>query len=349
MKKSILNILSVAVILGVSSASVRAQDIHFSQFYESSILRNPALVGIFSDDYKVSLQYRNQWSSISKPFITGQFSFESKIPVNGESNDFFSAGVLAYYDKAGSIEMKSLSVYPSVSFNKSLGDKYNSLISVGFTGGYIQRSFDPSKMTVNNQYQNGFFDPNNPTNENIGQSKVQYWDVGAGVSFSSGGGEYNQVSYFVGVSGYHFSKPKTSFYNNAFVRMEMKINGSAGLTYRINENWGLMMQGNYTTQGAYSETMAGGLLNWKKPSERQSDPLFVFYLGAFYRLNDAVIPVIKMDYMKYSFGFSYDVNVSKLKAASNLRGGYELSVVRTGLFKDPKWEKARTVCPHFFW
>lgn len=347
MKKK--HIIIASALIALTASKVKAQDIHFSQFYESTILRNPSLTGIFADDYKVSLQYRNQWNSISKPFVTGQLSFETKIPVNSESKDFFSAGVLAYYDKAGSIDMKTLSVYPSISFNKNLGDQNNSLISVGFTGGYLQRSFDPSKMTVDNQYQNGAFDPYSPTNENITTSKINYWDVGAGVSFSSGAGEYSQVSYFAGVSGYHFSKPQTSFYNNNLVRLEMRWNANAGLTYRFSEEWGLMMQGNYSVQGKYNEIIAGGLLNWKKPSAYKNEPLFIFYLGAFYRVNDAVIPVVKMDYMRYSFGFSYDMNVSSLKAATNMRGGYELSVVRTGVFNNPKWERGRTNCPHFFW
>jgi type IX secretion system PorP/SprF family membrane protein len=326
-----------------------AQDVHFSQFYESSILRNPALVGMFNGDYKVSANYRNQWSSISQPFITGQLSLETRIPVSEESSDFFGAGILAYYDKAGSIDMKTLSVYPSVSFNKNLGDQRNSFLSVGFTGGYLQRSFDPTKMTSNNQYQNGSFSSDNPTGENISNAKIQYWDVGAGVGFSSGGGENNEVTYFLGLSGYHFSRPKTSFYNNELVRLEMKWNANAGLTYKVNETIGVVLQGNYTVQGTYSELIGGGLLNWRKPTEREDDPLFVFYVGAFYRLNDALIPVVKMDYKRYSFGFSYDVNISKLKAASNLRGGYELSVVKTGLFSDPRWERSRTVCPHSFW
>lgn len=342
-------IRNIAFALIACSSSASAQDIHFSQFYESTILRNPALTGIFADDYKVSIQYRNQWSAISKPFVTGQLSFEAKIPVNAESRDFFSAGVLAFYDKAGSIDMKTLSVYPSISFNKSLGTERTSLLSVGFTGGYLQRSFDPSKMTTDNQYQNGAFDPYGSTGESINKSRINYWDVGAGVSFSSGAGENSELSYFVGASGYHFSRPRTSFFNNELIRLQMRWNVNAGVTYRIDETWGFMLQGNYSTQGKYQELIAGGLINWKRPTERRSEPIFVFYMGAFYRLNDALIPVVKLDYMRYSFAFSYDLNTSGLRAATNMRGGYELSVVKTGLFSDPKWEQSRTLCPHFFW
>lgn len=326
----------------------KAQDIHFSQFYESTILRNPALAGIFGDDYKVSVQYRNQWSSISKPFITGQFSFETKIPVNPESQDFFSAGLLAFYDRAGSIDLKTLGFYPSVSFNKYLGDAGNSFLSVGFTGGYLQRSFDPGKVTTNSQFLGSRFDPNLDNGETFHDPKIHYFDIGAGVNFSSGGGPNSEIAYFLGISGYHFSKPKNSFYGNPMVRQEIRWNVNAGMSLRMDEKWGLIFQGNYASQGTYSELIAGGLLNWKKSRAYAGEPLFVLYGGAFLRLNDAIIPTVKLDYMRYSFGFSYDANISKLKAASNLRGGYEISLVKTGLYHDPKWERSRTTCPHAF-
>lgn len=109
----------------VSSFFVAAQDIHFSQFYETTILRNPALCGIFSGDYKAALNYRSQWNSISKPFITGQLSLEGRIPVSHESDDFFSVGLLGLYDKAGSIDMKTTAIYPAVNFSKKLENTRN--------------------------------------------------------------------------------------------------------------------------------------------------------------------------------------------------------------------------------
>ncbi len=68
---------------------VHAQaDIHFSQFYETSILRNPALTGVFADDYKFGAYYRNQWNTISNPFQTGLVSAETHAPVSHMNNDF---------------------------------------------------------------------------------------------------------------------------------------------------------------------------------------------------------------------------------------------------------------------
>ena len=96
----------------LSAQYAQGQDIHFSQFYETSILRNPALTGIFTGDYKVGVVYRNQWSSISKPFQTAVVNAETRIPVRGEANDFVSVGLLAYYDKAGSVSLQTTSLIP---------------------------------------------------------------------------------------------------------------------------------------------------------------------------------------------------------------------------------------------
>ena len=49
-------------------------------------------------------------------------------------------------------------------------------------------------------------------------------------------------------------------------------------------------------------------------------------VGAFYRWDDAIIPLVKLNWYQLSFGFTYDVNISKLKPASLYRGGLEASV-----------------------
>ena len=50
---------------------IDAQDIHFSQFFETPLLRNPALAGIFSGDVRLTLL-----ASIDCSSIIGEFSLE---------------------------------------------------------------------------------------------------------------------------------------------------------------------------------------------------------------------------------------------------------------------------------
>src|SRR5688572_23512921 len=133
-------LILAGMIIAFAGPKAIAQDIHFSQFYETSILRNPSLIGIFPKDYKISALYRNQWSSISKPFQTALVSAEARVGINQDVSDFISFGVLGYYDKAGSIDMQTATLYPAVNYNKVLKEETNTFLSVGFTGGYVQRS-----------------------------------------------------------------------------------------------------------------------------------------------------------------------------------------------------------------
>ena len=87
------------------------------------------------------------------------------------------------------------------------------------------------------------------------------------------------------------------------------------------------------------------MLNWIRISSGFSPELTVSF-GVFYRYNDAVIPVLKMKYKNVSVAASYDVNTSTLKTASNMQGGYEVTVFLLGNYSYKGIQK-KTVCPKF--
>ncbi|HTN46154.1 MAG TPA: PorP/SprF family type IX secretion system membrane protein [Flavipsychrobacter sp.] len=324
-----------------------AQDIHFSQFYENAILRNPALTGIFSGDYKVGLNYRNQWSSISVPFQTGLASVESRIAVNKETGDYLSFGATLTYDRAGSINFNSTQIYPAINYNKALEDVRNSYLSAGFTLGYVQRSVDPAKMVYASQFQNGNYNPGNVSGESPRNVKMDFFDVGAGVSFNSSAGRDNAVNYYLGAAAYHVNKPKASFdENESFVRLRTKWNANMGFQWMIDPFVGLTFHANYSRQNPYTELILGSLLSWRKLDGDQMNALFIIHGGLFYRYKDAFIPTVKIDYQKYSMTFSYDINSSTLRTASSGAGGFEISLSTRGNF-DNLSAKDKTKCPRF--
>lgn len=324
-------------------AAVKAQDIHYSQFYETSILRNPALTGVYNGDYRLSIMYRNQWSSISAPFQTAQAGAELKKQI-GESQDFIGIGLLGFYDKTGSINLMTLSGSAAVSYNKMLSEEHSSFVSLGIMGGYIQRSFDPAKMTFGNQYLGGGFDPANPSGEKINSPKISQIDFGAGINYTTNTGADNKTNYSLGVAGYHLTRPENAFYDNSSINKDFRWNANASVNWLITEVWSAQVQGNFSLQGKYNEIIAGGLIGHKN-DEAATDHSLVLYAGAFYRWNDAVIPVVKIDFNDLTLGVSYDMNVSKLKAASSIRGGFEISLIKTGLMTDPQRGFSKTVCP----
>lgn len=320
-------------------------DIHFSQFYETSVLRNPALTGVFADDYKVGVYVRNQWSSISNPYATGLISAESHVSTSRTSDDFFSFGLLAYQDKAGSVDQKITTIYPAINYNLSVDPAHNSYFSVGFTGGYVQYSYDPTKATFNNQYQNGKFSATNPTLETLPTPKIGMWDLGAGINYNTSSGYDNKSTFVIGASGYHFTKPKMSYYDTVNLTQNMRLNGNIAFNYTVSDEVTIMMQGNYGRQGKYQEILVGGLMNFNKEMKGMNTSL-VITGGVFYRVGDAVIPVLKGKYNNMALAVSYDLNISTLNQASNFQGGYEITLFITGNYTNKGPEK-KTVCPKF--
>ena len=321
-------------------------DIHFSQFYETSILRNPALTGVFADEYKVGVYYRNQWSSITNPYTTGLLSAESRVSISRVSNDFLSFGILAYNDKAGSIDQSITSFYPAINYNKSINPDHNAYLSVGFTAGYQQYSFDPSKATFNNQYLGGSFSAINPTGENLPNPKMSLLDLGAGINYNTSIGEYNKTTYIVGFSVYHATQPNFSYYKTAGLNENIRLNGNAAAIFTMSESVLLQVNANYALQGPFREIIGGALLNWTQSTDGPKT-LFVLSGGLFYRYGDAIIPVLKTRYKNMALAVSYDVNISTLKEASNLQGGYEVTLFLSGNYKDKNEVLKKTVCPKF--
>ena len=76
-------------------------------------------------------------------------------------------------------------------------------------------------------------------------------------------------------------------------------------------------------------------------------PTYTVHGGAFLRMNDALVPVVKVDYHPFSFSLSYDVNISKLRTSSYGRGGFELGVSYVGYLDRNNSSVNAVVCPKF--
>src|SRR6476646_5167370 len=144
MKNLLLKSLTLLSFFFYFEKNCKAQDIHFSQFFETPLLRNPALAGIFSGDLRIQGVYRNQWNSVTVPYQTGSLNAEYKLPV-GHSDDYLTLGGEILYDKAGTVALTATHILPVINYHKSLSQEKNMYISLGFMGGLVQRKLDRSK------------------------------------------------------------------------------------------------------------------------------------------------------------------------------------------------------------
>jgi len=327
--------------------SLVAQDIHLSQFYETPILRNPALIGLFNGDYRIQAVYRNQWNNVTVPYQTGALSAELKFPV-GMSEDYVTAGIQFTYDRAGTARLQSVQALPAVNYHKSLSQDKNMFLSVGFTGGIVQRQFDQSKLTFNNQYTGGQFDPTAGTGEEgrLALRGYSYLDAGAGISFNSTLGPDEQVTYYLGAALYHFNRPKLSFYKDATIALDPKITINAGITIPMDERLKLIAQYNQINMGAYNEYLGGALLGYSLYDDGLESTR-AFYFGAYLRVKDAIIPSVRLDMETYEVGITYDANISNLRTATKGFGGFELSLVFKGFLNSRNSTLDAVHCPRF--
>src|SRR5258706_18607 len=219
-----MKIKKIYILIGLLAIhiTVKAQDIHFSQFFETPLLRNPALAGIFTGSYRIQMVYRDQWRSVTDGYRTGSLNGEYKWPI-GKADDFLTFGGQFLFDRA---------------------------VTAAFRFGVSETSY-------------------------------------------------------------------------------------------------VTIQADHSLQDKYQETLAGAMYGMKIGPQTEN-PDYVLHGGVFLRWNDALIPVIKVDYSGLSFAFSYDVNISRLKPASQSRGGFEFSVSYIGFSKRlDKTTQNSILCPRF--
>jgi type IX secretion system PorP/SprF family membrane protein len=329
------------VLIATLQLNLAAQDLHFSQFFEAPLLRNPSLAGLFDGDVRVQGVYRNQWNSISNPYQTGSLNAEYKFPV-GKGDDFVTAGVQLMFDRAGTVALTTTQFMPAINFHKSLSGTRNTYLSLGFMGGVVSRRLDQSRMTTNNQFDGFNYNGSLPTGEAF-TANYSYVDMNVGMSLSTTMGADEQHLIFGGIAYHHFNKPINAFYRNINHLPKWVLSGGIKLNADYMSYW--TFQGDYYQQGPHKSAIAGATYSRKIGDEDL--PTYVVHLGTYYRYRDALVPVVKMDVFPVSISFSYDINISKLNTASMGRGGFETAVTYINYIESDNSSKEKLKCPKF--
>ncbi len=339
MRAKLFTLLCLVLITGIK---LNGQDFTVSQFQEMPLLRNPAIAGLFAGDIRIQSAYRSQWLSVTTPYKTMAVSAETKIPAKYQ-DDFFTASLLVTNDVAGDSRLSRLQILPSINFLKSINDN-NGYIALGFIGGLVQSQFDPTKLTFDDQFQNGSFNPLNPTSQTFSKTSITYFDASVGMSYSDRIGE--NTKFYVGGAYFHANKPKVSFLDDK-VLLKPRSVINAGLSIETSEYDNFYIFGDYISQAGNRQGLMGMMYS-HIIGEYLEDDNVSLSLGAFYRWGDAVIPAIKLNLYKVSLGISYDMNVSKLSRASQLRGGYEFTASYRSFLNIRNTSLNKVKCPVTF-
>ena len=321
---SITKKLAAAVFVLTAMFSAHAQDMHFSQFNGAPMILNPALTGAFDGMYRVTGIYRNQWSSVTTPYVTFGGSIDAQLKKDVAIADYLGGGLAIYNDRSGDGNLANLTLLGSLAYHKFLGEDDNMSLSVGLQGGYVQKTIDLSRLYWQDEFYNGGFQAGT-TGEQI-NPKVKYFTANAGLSWGHRIGE--KFAYQLGIAGHNLNQPRESFEKkqNNEVGLGMRINAQLGATWNAGERISIRPALMYQTQSSASEMIAGSEFLYILGSPEIRSVATGVFLGGWYRMGDASIITGGMEFKGVRLGFAYDYNTSDLKVASGGHGGFELTV-----------------------
>jgi type IX secretion system PorP/SprF family membrane protein len=338
--KSIRKILFVNLSFFVSIISY-AQDLHFSQFYNSPLTTNPANTGFIPDaDFRMGVNYRNQWNSIlNKPYVTISASGDAQFFRDKLQNGWLGLGGVLLSDKAGSGGLRSDKFYGSVAYHQMLG--LSSLLSAGFNLGYVSKRIDPTVLKFPDQFNGKFFDGTTPTGVQFANLNIDYYDMQVGMNYAYFPREDIYIN--AGYSIHHVNKPKETFFGDNTETGKIPIRHIGFLNAILKVNPRVIINPNiyFTTQQKAVEINGGIRANYNLSEYGESQLI----AGLYYRYKDAVIPTIGFETKKTAFTFSYDATLSPLKSFNNYRGAAEFSIVKKGFY--PGNSDRQTMCPSF--
>jgi type IX secretion system PorP/SprF family membrane protein len=336
------------LILILFAAGLFAQDIHFSQFYNTPLFTNPALTGRFNGLYRLNAAYRNQWFQVgdftNSPFITYGASADFSIP---QKNNAFGVGVGFFHDQAGNGGLKTTSISINAAYHKALDKNGRHMLSLGVYGDYTDRRLSQANLQFYNQFNaNNQFNPNLPTGENIVNENVNYFDLGTGLFYN--GQLSKNLMLYVGGSIFHLLQPQTTFASGDELALDMRYVAHGGLDITA-KKVSFLPSIMYMRQGNTNELNTGLAVGIDLGND------YLIYLGAFNRMFgvnddlgvDAIIPYAAVEMKGFRIGASYDATISNFQDAPRAVGGLELTLLYIGQPKALPDVKPVLFCPRY--
>ncbi len=338
---NLIKILLVSTQLFFSSISF-AQDLHFSQFFNSPLTTNPANTGFIPDaDFRVGINYRNQWSSIlTSPYKTMSAWADAQLFRDKLENGWLGIGGVLLSDKAGSGGLRSDKFYGSLAYHQMLGN--SSLLSAGFNLGYVSKRIDPTNLKFPDQFNGKFFDASIAPGVQFTNINIDYFDLQVGLNYAYFPKE--EIYINAGYSIHHVNKPTETFFgdNTNIGKIPIRHIGFVNALLKVAPRVIINPNIYFTTQAKALEINAGINANYNLDEYDNDKQLIV---GLYHRYKDAVIPLIGFETKKVAITFTYDATISTLRNFNTFRGGSEISIVKKGVF--PGGEDRQTLCPKF--
>ena len=316
-------LLPVLLCLFVTS-NIVAQDLHFTQHYNTPMSVSPALTGIFNGDQRFIGAGRGQWYTADAPYTTFHGSFDQKVYNKKLGKGFLGVGGALNYDRSGDSRLALIQLNLAGSYTYVLDPE--NLVTGGLMIGAGQRSFDMADLRWGSQHDGELYNPATASGESFNESGYIYPDFGLGINYRAQKTD-KRTHIDIGVAAFHLHQPNQSFDDQGVSKLQPKYSIYANQLYQLKPKLDFYLNGLAQLQDKYFEGVIGAGGRFHLDQRRGKE--LALQAGLAYRLNeigDAAIFAAEAHYQYWRLGVSYDINVSEYRIASNRNGGPEVTL-----------------------
>lgn len=278
------------ILVGLTAFSM-AQDPLFTQKTGNINHFNPALVGAQSD-FRVQLNYRNQWPTLPLNPIT------SSLLTNYNLQNGLGFGLELKNDRVGPLTTSN------VKANINYRHKFGAVETrYGLNLGYGEKHMNYEGLRFEDQISpgSGFTNPNAEPFENK-STKYATLDIGAAAYYKG---------FLLGLAIQQLNEPDISFFSNTSIQ-PMRFVGNLAYIKELNQ-FNLAGLATYQQDGKYS------IIETQVYSQYKFVKLGIGYHQRFgsFRDSDFFSVALGIQFDKFSVGYSYDDDFSNISRASS--------------------------------
>lgn len=291
--------IQIAVLLYAINLS--SQGAHYSLIHNLNQHINPALVGSETVDNKLSSNFRRQWSALGFSYNSSNIKFEKKL-------QNIAVGGLFQNNNAGTNTIKDNLFELALGYQSKLTSFAG--LSLGIGLGMFEQSFNPNKLSFENQYQLEIgYNANLSNRESFETVKTITPELSGGINLNLFSEQDLAVS--IGVGFKNILEKKNSFNSLETINNHKKINIHFQSTWQANDNYKIKLFIMNSNKVRANELMF--LIRNQLSISKEIDMFF----GGGIRNKDAIIGDIGIRKNNLSLAIAYDVSISRLYNTSS--------------------------------
>lgn len=309
----------ITLLIFFCAFKAQAQDPIFTQYYLVPETLNPAFTGI-SNAWSAGVVHRRQWPDGNRKMDT-QYAY-----VNNVVSDEIGLGMTVMNQNEVFTNLNYFKL--NATFSYMIEIDYDWHVRFGIEPGFGRKDYNFGNLLLEDQINinTGAIDPTT-SDPSLGayNNKLNFFDLGAGI-------EIGQEFAWVGLSVKHLNRPNIAFLDDRNLPLDMFISVHGGYYFEflnsptnlLPEESTILLTANYMRQGQYNRLDMGTVLDFSRfsfgfivatnPEGRSKNSHFV----------TSINPVFSLTANEFTFGYSYDWNISKL---GRTQGIHELSLV----------------------